>query len=168
MGKELKDGCGWFMRWRRSCRVHTPAPRFARSRPLSGRKGTFIGAFNQGAYPARGGALTRAPFVSKESMTGVLGWCRRVRRDGGGAEGRTRTADTWIFSPLLYQLSYLGKGCKTLFYLRRRWYNPYRRRVARSVAHTISPECHTCRRSSSRQSARPKANPHSPPPSFPD
>ena len=25
-----------------------------------------------------------------------------------GAEGQTRTADTWIFSPLLYQLSYLG------------------------------------------------------------
>ncbi len=34
----------------------------------------------------------------------------RVRRGGeiDGAEGRTRTADTWIFSPLLYQLSYLG------------------------------------------------------------
>jgi hypothetical protein len=27
-----------------------------------------------------------------------------------GAEGRNRTADTRIFSPLLYQLSYLGKG----------------------------------------------------------
>ena len=26
----------------------------------------------------------------------------------GGAEGQTRTADTWIFSPLLYHLSYLG------------------------------------------------------------
>ena len=26
-----------------------------------------------------------------------------------GAEGQTRTADTWIFSPLLYQLSYLGQ-----------------------------------------------------------
>jgi hypothetical protein len=25
-----------------------------------------------------------------------------------GAEGRTRTADTRIFSPVLYQLSYLG------------------------------------------------------------
>ena len=25
------------------------------------------------------------------------------------AEGQSRTADTWIFSPLLYQLSYLGK-----------------------------------------------------------
>ncbi len=26
----------------------------------------------------------------------------------GGAQGRSRTADTGIFSPLLYQLSYLG------------------------------------------------------------
>ncbi len=25
-----------------------------------------------------------------------------------GAEGRNRTAHTWIFSPLLYRLSYLG------------------------------------------------------------
>ena len=27
---------------------------------------------------------------------------------GSGAEGRTRTADTYIFSVVLYQLSYLG------------------------------------------------------------
>jgi hypothetical protein len=26
-----------------------------------------------------------------------------------GAQTRNRTKDTWIFSPLLYQLSYLGK-----------------------------------------------------------
>ena len=26
-----------------------------------------------------------------------------------GAQSRNRTSDTWIFSPLLYQLSYLGK-----------------------------------------------------------
>jgi hypothetical protein len=25
-----------------------------------------------------------------------------------GGQGRNRTADTWIFSPLLYQLSYLS------------------------------------------------------------
>ena len=25
-----------------------------------------------------------------------------------GAQSRNRTSDTWIFSPLLYQLSYLG------------------------------------------------------------
>ncbi len=29
---------------------------------------------------------------------------------GGGAQGRIRTTDTRIFSPLLYQLSYLGIG----------------------------------------------------------
>ena len=28
--------------------------------------------------------------------------------DNAGAEGRNRTADTGIFSPLLYRLSYLG------------------------------------------------------------
>ncbi len=27
-----------------------------------------------------------------------------------GAQGQNRTADTGIFSPLLYQLSYLGEG----------------------------------------------------------
>ncbi len=31
-----------------------------------------------------------------------------------GAQGRNRTTDTRIFSPLLYQLSYLGKPCFTL------------------------------------------------------
>ena len=25
-----------------------------------------------------------------------------------GAQGQNRTADTWIFNPLLYRLSYLG------------------------------------------------------------
>ena len=29
---------------------------------------------------------------------------------GNGAQGRIRTTDTRIFSPLLYQLSYLGTG----------------------------------------------------------
>ncbi len=29
-----------------------------------------------------------------------------------GAQGRNRTTDTGIFSPLLYQLSYLGLGAK--------------------------------------------------------
>ena len=31
-----------------------------------------------------------------------------VMREGDGAQGRNRTTDTRIFSPLLYQLSYLG------------------------------------------------------------
>ena len=38
-----------------------------------------------------------------------------VRLGKSGAEGRTRTADTWIFSPLLYQLSYLGNMRKPYF-----------------------------------------------------
>ena len=34
-----------------------------------------------------------------------------VRDDMGvGAESQNRTGDTWIFSPLLYRLSYLGQG----------------------------------------------------------
>ena len=33
---------------------------------------------------------------------------RAVRLVWDGAQGRNRTTDTWIFSPLLYQLSYLG------------------------------------------------------------
>ena len=33
---------------------------------------------------------------------------RHKREPGHGAQGRNRTTDTWIFSPLLYQLSYLG------------------------------------------------------------
>src|SRR5438477_3778920 len=30
------------------------------------------------------------------------------------AEGRNRTGDTWFFRPLLYQLSYLGRGTQIL------------------------------------------------------
>ena len=33
----------------------------------------------------------------------------KVRKIAGGAQGRNRTTDTRIFSPLLYQLSYLGR-----------------------------------------------------------
>ena len=32
-----------------------------------------------------------------------------------GAQGRSRTTDTGIFSPLLYQLSYLGIRCRGLY-----------------------------------------------------
>lgn len=35
-------------------------------------------------------------------------------KKGGGAQGRDRTTDTRIFSPLLYQLSYLGEGAALL------------------------------------------------------
>ncbi len=41
----------------------------------------------------------------------TVGYTRRLTDTAGnrfGAEGQTRTADTRIFSPLLYQLSYLG------------------------------------------------------------
>ena len=46
------------------------------------------------------------------STAGVLGRCRRCLIFG--AEGQNRTADTMIFSHVLYQLSYLGTmGAKT-------------------------------------------------------
>ena len=35
---------------------------------------------------------------------------RSILRRNSGASGRNRTSDTGIFSPLLYQLSYLGKS----------------------------------------------------------
>ena len=34
----------------------------------------------------------------------------QIRKEGGGAEGQTRTVDTGIFSAVLYHLSYLGLG----------------------------------------------------------
>ena len=38
-------------------------------------------------------------------------WCVSVRGwERGSGQGRNRTADTRIFSPLLYQLSYLARG----------------------------------------------------------
>ena len=57
--------------------------------------------------------------VSKTFGLGPCGFDSHLRHQlrmvflvasGDGAEGRTRTADTWIFSPLLYQLSYLGRS----------------------------------------------------------
>ena len=35
------------------------------------------------------------------------------KRNENGGRGRNRTADTGIFNPLLYQLSYLGSGTAT-------------------------------------------------------
>ena len=37
-----------------------------------------------------------------------------VAGENGGAQGQNRTADTRIFSPLLYRLSYLGLYLKEL------------------------------------------------------
>ena len=41
------------------------------------------------------------------------------RGEGGGAEGQNRTGDTWIFSPLLYRLSYLGPLPKSPQFIKR-------------------------------------------------
>src|SRR5438552_5365798 len=41
------------------------------------------------------------------------GWSRNPTK-GLCAEGQNRTGDTWFFRPLLYQLSYLGRGAQIL------------------------------------------------------
>ena len=45
-----------------------------------------------------------------EAVIGVVRAGRAGLRRKGGAQGRNRTTDTRIFSPLLYRLSYLGAG----------------------------------------------------------
>ena len=50
-------------------------------------------------------SLAQSPCVLGISRNSV--WDQRLRN---GAQGRNRTADTRIFSPLLYQLSYLALG----------------------------------------------------------
>ena len=60
--------------------------------------------------PWQGGALP-------DELCPHRGYAAFVRRQAAndcavpacGAQSRNRTSDTWIFSPLLYQLSYLGK-----------------------------------------------------------
>jgi hypothetical protein len=41
---------------------------------------------------------------------GCFGWYWNHQKTKGGAQRRNRTADTGIFNPLLYRLSYLGCG----------------------------------------------------------
>ena len=39
-------------------------------------------------------------------------WAVKLKEfESNGGQGQNRTADTRIFSPLLYQLSYLAVGC---------------------------------------------------------
>ncbi len=52
--------------------------------------------------------------AQKNRLKGRFLWVprsyRTIRIYVLGAQGRNRTADTGIFNPLLYQLSYLGNG----------------------------------------------------------
>src|SRR5262245_8851729 len=52
--------------------------------------------------------------LRRKTVTHVSGMnrhlCDRYRHDFDGGQGRNRTTDTRIFSPLLYQLSYLAAG----------------------------------------------------------
>src|SRR5882762_536010 len=54
---------------------------------------------------------------SKQWRAGETGWTNETAQvaqvlGSYGAQGRNRTTDTGIFSPLLYRLSYLGKGSR--------------------------------------------------------
>ena len=40
----------------------------------------------------------------------MISFCHRPNFKDSGGQGQNRTADTRIFSPLLYQLSYLALG----------------------------------------------------------
>lgn len=55
----------------------------------------------------------------------------RLERAEGSGQGRDRTADTWIFSPLLYQLSYLTQSA---FFL---WSCDPRALISRSRRHNL-------------------------------
>ena len=50
---------------------------------------------------------------------------KKARENPGFAAEQNRTVDTWIFSPLLYQLSY--SGLSVLIYYRFAWYGSRRR-----------------------------------------
>lgn len=65
------------------------------------------------AQDPRTARLARKICRHKKTGTGPVSLVSVASQGGGclyGAQGRNRTADTGIFNPLLYQLSYLGNG----------------------------------------------------------
>ncbi len=70
---------------------------------------------------------------------------KKANREGlavlGGGQGRSRTADTGIFSPLLYQLSYLAES-RTGILVGPRWgVQPVTRRECNLIARAPAAEC---------------------------
>ena len=59
-----------------------------------------------------GGRLNRAQQKTRTRRVFcvALRWCEHHINAECGAQRRNRTADTGIFNPLLYRLSYLGNG----------------------------------------------------------
>ena len=49
---------------------------------------------------------------ARASMDSRSATAKRLFYGSTSARGRNRTADTGIFNPLLYQLSYLGRDCR--------------------------------------------------------
>ena len=45
---------------------------------------------------------------NRTHVSSLEGWCSTIELHPRNAQNRNRTSDTRIFSPLLYQLSYLG------------------------------------------------------------
>ena len=74
-----------------------PPPQLSAKSGKQNGKGNFcVGAGNE--------ARTRYLHLGKVALY-QMSYARK-----SGAQSRNRTSDTWIFSPLLYQLSYLGKS----------------------------------------------------------
>ena len=68
-----------------------------------------LGYFDQRSGPGRARSQSVRPGHSVNDVSGMR--CKPCDRNapiGGGGQGRNRTTDTRIFSPLLYQLSYLA------------------------------------------------------------
>ena len=55
-----------------------------------------------------------APTPITRVSLGIAAYKPKCMRIFNGAQGRNRTTDTRIFSPLLYRLSYLGAGPQTV------------------------------------------------------
>jgi hypothetical protein len=60
--------------------------------------------------PRNGVVCNRIVHAMRADHVMGLSKLRDIRTAGNGAQGRGRTADTAIFSRMLYQLSYLGTG----------------------------------------------------------
>ena len=52
--------------------------------------------------------MKKAGDGNRTHVSSLEGWCSTIELHPQSAQNRNRTSDTRIFSPLLYQLSYLG------------------------------------------------------------
>ena len=91
---------------RRTCGGETKKFPTQRGFPSAGGKRSSVGNFKAGAGNE---ARTRYLHLGKVALYQMsYARMRGTAVPSNGAQSRNRTSDTWIFSPLLYQLSYLG------------------------------------------------------------